>query len=494
MLSRRHLIVAVSLVILAVSSYAETGTVLILYTNDLHDHVRPGYDGVGGMPYVSGYIKSVLAERTDTMVLDAGDVMEKGDMVAFATHSAIMYEAMGRIGYTAAVFGNHDTDSGAAYLRECEAKAGMPFLCINYVKKDGTRHFPASKIFEVNGVKVGVIGAMDPRDGEFLDRKASVKALAEEAARLKAAAHLVFVVCHFGSRDCLEFSAEVPEIDVFFGGHMHEVVREPHRSATGAFVVQAGHYARYVGRLDLTVDLDAKKITKAKGELVEMRHDEVPCDAAMLAWIREREEEVCPEAVRVIGRSERLLGSVDAARLAAAALRERAGVDVGFCHAGQIIRSGLPAGTLDVNALFLTGGQRGRVIVGTTLTGEEIEDYLQGLMAGGRGRTEWAGFEGDVRYSKAEGGWVVVTDLDPGKSYRVVMPEREWQTRFVRVREKQSQGALPTLTPCSFTFIEALAGYIEKLSEEGIAVDAHAEKLADFQTLREGAGTMVSAK
>ncbi len=101
----------------SVACFAETGTVLILHTNDMHDHVRPGYDGVGGVPYVAGYIESVKAERKDAIVLDAGDVMEKGDMLSFETESGVMYEAMGKIGYTAATVGNHDLDLLAARMK-----------------------------------------------------------------------------------------------------------------------------------------------------------------------------------------------------------------------------------------------------------------------------------------------------------------------------------------------------------------------------------------
>jgi 2',3'-cyclic-nucleotide 2'-phosphodiesterase (5'-nucleotidase family) len=54
--------------------------------------------GTGGIPYVSGYIKSVKAQRQDVLVLDAGDVAEKGGL-AFKTNSDIMYQAMGKIGY-----------------------------------------------------------------------------------------------------------------------------------------------------------------------------------------------------------------------------------------------------------------------------------------------------------------------------------------------------------------------------------------------------------
>jgi len=49
-----------------------TDTVLILHTNDFHDHIRPGYDRVGGMAYVAGYIGAARRGRDDVLVLDAG--------------------------------------------------------------------------------------------------------------------------------------------------------------------------------------------------------------------------------------------------------------------------------------------------------------------------------------------------------------------------------------------------------------------------------------
>ena len=66
----------------AATAAAEPRTLLILHTNDLHDHVRQDYDDAGGLAYVAGYVDSVRAERGDVLLLDAGDVMEKGDLVA----------------------------------------------------------------------------------------------------------------------------------------------------------------------------------------------------------------------------------------------------------------------------------------------------------------------------------------------------------------------------------------------------------------------------
>src|SRR4030095_1362900 len=101
----------VALFFAAVAGAAETARLLILHTNDLHDHVRAGSNGVGGLPYISGYVKQVRAERADVLLLDAGDVTEKGDLVAFKTHSVMTYEAMRRMGYDGAAIGNHEYDA-----------------------------------------------------------------------------------------------------------------------------------------------------------------------------------------------------------------------------------------------------------------------------------------------------------------------------------------------------------------------------------------------
>ena len=474
-------------------SVAETRTVLVLHTNDMHDHVRPGQENRGGMPYVSGYIKSVKAQRQDVLVLDAGDVAEKGDMLAFKTNSDIMYQVMGKIGYAATVPGNHDLDHGVAQLHTWAALApGMSMLCLNYLDKDGKLCFTPSQIFEVNGIKVGVIGLTILKGNETMGRGASVEKLREEAERLRPETDLLLALCHAGTSDCAELSTSVPSVQVFIGGHTHELLKEPKLvKDTGALIVQTGSDARYVGRLELTVDLDSRKLVRAEGGVVEMRHDQAPCDDDMLAWILKREQEVCPEANHLVGRCEKPLGPAEVAALAAAALRWRAGADVALCHTATIMRSGLPAGDVDVNDLFLTGGQRGDKVVTVTLTGKAIESYLDGLMNYDKGQTEWAGFRAVFEHAGSAGSWSAHTDLDPEREYRVVMPQLEWEKRFETVAKKQSgkaadQPPASSSTPpeCPFTFIEALAAYAENLTAEKVILDAHVKKLLSDRQLK----------
>jgi 2',3'-cyclic-nucleotide 2'-phosphodiesterase (5'-nucleotidase family) len=341
-------------------------------------------------------------------------------------------------------------------------------------------------VFEVNGIRVGVIGVALPKDTEERDPEVWTQAVAQEAERLKEKADLLVVLGHLDSKSCRDLSLRVPAIRVLVGGHSHELITKPIIvEKTGALIVQAGCYAHYVGRVDLTVDLDTKQIAHADGSVVEMRHDTVPCDNALLEWVRQREREVCPEAGRVVAHCEKPVDSIGVGRLAADALRKRAGADIGFCHPGQIIRSGLPAGAIDVNALFVTGGQRGVKIVTAAVTGEAIEKYLKAVKTGAKGDTQWAGFKAELEYASANGGWVVHTDLDPELRYRVVMPEVEWQTRFARRSDKGDKSSnAPRPKACPFSFIDALTAYVEDLDKENVTLDAHVKKLAAAQALK----------
>jgi len=484
--TRRWRLLTVAVLVLAgmLTATAETAHVLILHTNDLHDHVRPGYNGIGGLPYVAGYIESVRAGRSDVLVLDAGDVTEKGDLVAFRSHGRATYEAMHRIGYDAVTIGNHDNDAGLEWLHRYETYLGEPLLCLNLVKPDGSPEFPASRIFSVGGMKVGVIGMIVPRQSGSLNFEDSGRALEQEARRLDPKVNLVIALCHLGVQDCMSWSRLAPTVDVFVSGHTHEALAQPVTVPdTGAIVVQAGCYAEWVGRLDLTVDLATGKVVRSNGELVAMRHDSVPVDATLLAEIRSEEKQLCPEATEVVAHSREPIRE-GMAWLGAEAMRRAAGTDLGFCHPGQTLRSSLPAGAVDVNALFLTGGQDGDATVQTELSGAEITAYLQALTRQSDDQTAWAGFTA-TQTPGPDGGPVIHTDLEPDRRYRVVLPEKEWTTRFQRAverqREKHVDGPLTArtfaATPSRVTFIAAVTAYVKGLTADHRDLEAEADHL-----------------
>ncbi|HVT73676.1 MAG TPA: metallophosphoesterase [Lacunisphaera sp.] len=466
-----------------------TAHLLILHTNDLHDHLRPGPGDQGGMPWVAGYVAQVRAERSDVLVLDAGDVTEKGDLVAARSDHRMNYEALRRIGYDAVTIGNHDHDAGVAGLRAYEQALGQPLLCLNLVRPDGTPEFTPSRVVQVGALKVGIIGLIVPRPPEAggLDFEASGRALAREAARLRGQVHLLIALCHEGSRNCARWSQMAPEVDVFVSGHTHELLPAPVTvPGTGALIVQAGSYAQWVGRLELTIDLDARKVVGAAGTVVPLRHDRIHADESMLAWVREREKALCPEAAEVVVPHTGQVAMDAVAWLGAEALRQQAGTDVGFCHAGQVIRSPIFAGPVDVNALYVAGGDRGDATVRTELTGDEIGAYVALLAAEKDNRTNWSGFRVEA-VASAPGSARAADILVPGRTYTVILPRLEWETRFLRAakraREKHLGGPLAahefSAQPApAVTFTGAMRQYLGRLAQAGTSPAAEAARLA----------------
>lgn len=483
----------VSLLFAACALPAKATRLVILHTNDVHDHVRPGYNGAGGLPYVSGYIRQVRAVEPAVLVVDAGDIAEKGDMVAHRTNSLLTYEAMRRMGYDAVAIGNHDFDPGGpAGIGRFEQALGQPMLCLNIIKRDGTPEFTPSRIVTVGGLKVGLIGMIVPRHAEAggLDFASSGRALAREAHRLRPQVDLLVAVCHEGVPQCADWSRAAPGVQVFVSGHSHVPLAHPFVvPETGALIVQAGSYARWVGRLELDVDPKSRTITRHSGRLVSMQAGETPIDADMAAWVKRREAELCPEAAEVVAQNDSPVSMRLTGWLAADALRRAAGSDLGFCHVGNIIRSPLPSGPVDVNALFVAGGQRGDKTVLVALTGAQIKAYVT-LLGGGEkyNQTTWSGMR--VMHGADGTKDPLTTSLDDNRKYSVIMPELEWSSRFVKMSDlarKRTPGSplagpLPEPRPSSVEMTLALRTRALELTHSARSLGEEARALADAGT------------
>ncbi len=420
------------LFLLPFSAFSEVQPLVLVYTNDIHDHIRPDYDGRGGLPFVSGFIRSLRNQHQDELlVLDSGDGAEKGDIAAWVSHGRLTFQAMSRIGYDAWAPGNHDHDFGIDGLTEFADLAGSPLLCINLIDEAGKPIFQPSMVVEKNGLKIGLIGMIVPRNEGCLNDEETAIAMALEAERLRPMVDLIVAICHDGVEECARIAEVATEIDIFISGHTHVALEEAYiHEKTGAIIVQAGCYAEYVGIMELEIDVEARELVDFTNALVPMDHDSIPCDVDMVEWFRQEELKLTPEANRIVGWSSQEIGYAQVGILAAEAIRQATGADIGFNASGQVVRGKLPSGIIDLNAVFRTGGERGNELVELTLTGKEIEAYLNGLTLSDWHLTQWSGF------TAHHDGKHISTNLDAGRTYRVAMPELEFTSRFSRLFEK----------------------------------------------------------
>ncbi|MFP4502435.1 MAG: bifunctional metallophosphatase/5'-nucleotidase [Candidatus Hydrogenedentota bacterium] len=474
-------ILLLSLVAAGAAAGADTDSLLIVYTNDIHDHLRSDYDGRGGFVHVAAYIKQVRTQRNDVLVVDAGDITEKGDMVSHVSGGRAACELFARTGYDAVVPGNHDVrnlDKLRAFLED----PGLPLVCANMLV-DGKSLLPPKRVVEVNGLRVGIIGLTRfAKRAEVLDAEGSTRALAEQAATLEPETDLLVALVHEGTKVCGDLARAVPVIDVFVSGHTHQLVQEPHRvEETGALIVQAGSNAEYVGRLELTVDKTAKAVVEAKGDLIPMEHDAIPADAELAAWLESETARIAPEAATLVAHSQEPIGRDGVAWLIAEALRTHTGADVGLCMADKVIRNSLPAGEIDGNAVFRVFAPWAIETVAVDIAGAALVDYLE-KYAFTWDRPAWSGFAARMDRDDNRNVHVGNTTLEPDTTYRVALSKEEWEDRLSDHCDAKPQ-------PIAGNAFDALLAYIKK-EAGGAPLDQHATKLGEAAT---AAGRFASA-
>ena len=133
--------------------------IIILHTNDVHCGVQDtiGYDGL------MLYKKQLLNKYNNVILVDAGDHIQGGTIGTITNGEAII-EIMNKLGYEVATVGNHEFDFGIPQLETVEKLLNCSYISTNYCyKKNKTSIYPATKIIEKGGKKIGFIGVATPQ-------------------------------------------------------------------------------------------------------------------------------------------------------------------------------------------------------------------------------------------------------------------------------------------------------------------------------------------
>jgi len=171
----------------------------VIGINDFHGQIEPTtttiFDGltqsVGGGAFLATLFDEDFAALPHPGLLLAG-----GDNVGASPPNSALLEDMPAIdienawGLDATSYGNHEFDYGVERLLKHQARANFPFLATNIVEK-ATGKAPSwvtpSKVFTINGVKVGVIGAELKNTPELVSAGATAGLeFLDEASRIKA--------------------------------------------------------------------------------------------------------------------------------------------------------------------------------------------------------------------------------------------------------------------------------------------------------------------
>ena len=433
---------AVLVLMAAVPARAEVVNLTLLLVNDIDK--MEGAGPRGGFARLAGVVEQERAKGGHLLYVHAGDTLSPSLMSAFDQGRHVI-ELLNIAPPDVFVPGNHEFDFGPGVFRQRMHEAKFPLFAANLQGADGKPlpGFSATKMFEFDGVKVGLVGlaADDSKEKSSpgdLTLLPTVETGIAEANRLRAnGADLVIAVAHasrskdralFDSRAAdVILSADDHDLNIFFDGK--------------TLLAESKEQAEFVTAIDLAIDVeesDGKRSVKWWPNFRLIDTANVEPSAAAAAKTEELEARLSKELDVALGTTETPLdsrrptvrgGEAAIGNLIADAMRAAMDADIAIANGGGIRgNKEYPAGTKLVRRDVLTELPFGNKTVLVEITGETLLAALEhgvGQVAEGAGRfPQVSGLTVQVDLKKAVGSRVVAVEvggapLDKQARYRL---------------------------------------------------------------------------
>lgn len=352
----RSIILAVitlfSMSTMAQSTTTKTVKLKVIETSDVHGHFFP-YDFMekrplkGTLARINTYVKKQREQYGERLLLiDNGDILQGQPCVYWSNYVMPQDENLAAavvnyMGYDAETVGNHDIEPGPAIYDKWIREVRCPVLGANIVRKEQPdasqlNGRPAQvygllqpySVHYIEGVKIAIIGMVTPAIPNWLNEstwkgmefeemvgcaKKWVKYIKENEQP-----DLIFGLFHSGMKggiitDEYEEDAtaavarEVPEFDIIFFGHDHQVHNEWIKNVSGkeTLILDPSCYARNVAEAEIELTYRNGHLVKKdiKGDIVDMRNEEI--DQQMVAHFQPQIDQIKTYIDRKIGSFER---------------------------------------------------------------------------------------------------------------------------------------------------------------------------------------------
>jgi len=403
----------------------------LVNVSDWHGQLDPlvvGTTQIGGAAFLSTYFQNERAANPNTLTLTAGDAVGATPPLSSFFDDVPTIQAMNLMGFQVDTFGNHNFDGGLARLQSQIDLADFPYVSANLKNRDdnltGVEDF---HIFDLGGVKVGVIGLTNPEAptlvfpgnfGTIVPTDPVKAAIRARGAARDAGAEIVVVICHMGVTGfdggspfgpLIDFANSVnkdkkgktDKIDVIVGDHTDIQFSGV---INGALVYENRSKGLTYARATLTVDAANHKLLNSAVAFVTPFSSAVTPDPAIVAMLQPYRDALTPIFSAVIGESTVAIPRSDACGqsagrtcesligdLTADALRTRYGTDFAITNSGGL-RTDLTCpgtSTTDFCPIYtppnfkITRGKAlavlpfGNVAVTLTVNGQELKAMLE---------------------------------------------------------------------------------------------------------------------
>ncbi len=300
---KNYFILALALIVLLIGSCSKNDsepeliTFGILTTADFQstlEGMEVDFHGhnlvVGGMDRISSLAGNLRSNYDVSILLASGDDLMGSIYDMF--HGEPDMRGMTMAGYDVAVPGNHEFDNGPDMYNIALNYADFDFVCsnLNILEAGLLSKIKPNVIKEYRGVRIGFFGLITPNLERITNTegKVTVEQNLNEAARKQIAyfnennCDLIIAITHIDAPLDLKLAAEVPGIDIIFGGQTHDsVFQVVQNDSVNCIVVQP--IAIYtMGELSFMYNREIDEITDINWE-IHLLDSTVGCDSTVKA-------------------------------------------------------------------------------------------------------------------------------------------------------------------------------------------------------------------
>ncbi len=312
---------------------AEEKTVTILQTSDMHgriyahDYATDSSDSDAGLAKIYTLVKQERLVDPNLLLIDTGDTVQDNSAELFNSQAIHpMVEALNFMDYDAWVIGNHEFNFELDFLKKnIEAFEGDVLSANIYNKDTDTRWQSPYEIYDVDGVRVAIVGlipphiplweASSPSHFEGLEFKGTLEEAQKAVEELEGQYDVLIGAFHLGVEGdhgyigAGEIAENIPEFDAIFTGHAHSKSNE---EVNGVKIVAPGKYGWALAKAEITVEksgngYDVKSV--AIEQLETKKVEEAPEMLEKFAYVHEKSIE---DANTVVGKiSKDFIGRPD---------------------------------------------------------------------------------------------------------------------------------------------------------------------------------------
>lgn len=283
-------------------------TLVIFHTSDTHGFFYP-QNKIGGFAALKNVINH---EKKPFLLLDSGD-FANGTAEAKFSRGAKAVQLMNAVGYSAVTIGNHEFDFKDAGITALIQESKFSILAAN-LREKATGLLPAgvqaARVFNVDGIKVAVIGLANNHPSQPTQKYTFIKPLTALSKALREVEKqnpaVVIVIVHDSfvdyQHDILPYMGQIAKrfpgrVQVVLGGHAHKIVNEYLEST---LYVESGAHLEAVSKITVNVDDETGKFLSAQAKLISLNVDEVGQDKTVAKLAEELREPGLDNEVAVI--------------------------------------------------------------------------------------------------------------------------------------------------------------------------------------------------